>query len=123
MRIANEAITLSSTDMSGSITGTAIYLGHICNYSIQLVFTGSPSGTFKLQCSNDAGNPNGAVPPSLSSGVTNWTDIAGSSQVISAAGDITYQVENAGYAWVRVVYTFTSGTGTITSARVNVKGV
>lgn len=86
-------------------------LEHIANYSIQLVFTGTPSGSFKLQCSNDDSDP------------SNWTDISGSSQTVSAAGSVTWNVENAGYKWVRVVYTFTASTGSLTVARCHIKGI
>lgn len=123
MRIANEDL-LNGTlpDMVGSFNLRALWLGHICNYSIQLIFTGAPVGTFKLQASNDPGMPDGGQTPQAAN-VTNWTDITGSPQAISAAGNIMWNVENAGYTFVRVVYTVTSGTGTLTSARANVKGV
>lgn len=124
MRIANENMIASgAVSMGASFNLDPVWLGHICNYSIQLVFTGTPDGSLKLQCSNDAGTPNGAAPATMSTGVTNWTDIAGSSQSIAAAGNHVWTVENAGYNWVRVVYTRSSSTGSLTVARVNVKGV
>lgn len=124
MRIANENLLQASgpLDLSISEVTRPLWLGHICNYAIQLVFTGSPVGTFNLQCSNDPGLPDGGLTPQAS-GVTNWTDITGSSQGISAAGNIVWNVENAGYTWVRVNYVATSGTGSLSSARANVKGV
>jgi hypothetical protein len=108
--------------MASSFNMTPIWLGHICNFSIQLVFTGAPVGTFKLQCSNDPGTAQGPGIPQAT-GVVNWTDIADSGAPITAAGDLVYQYENAGFPWVRVVYTATSGSGSLTSARANVKGV
>lgn len=123
MRIANESMIPSGpVDMATSFQLRAVWLGHICNFAIQLVFTGSPVGTYKLQCSNDPGMPDGGMTPQASN-VTNWTDIADSDQDISASGNIVWNVENAGYTWVRVSYTATSGTGSLTSARANVKGV
>jgi hypothetical protein len=123
MRIKNEEIDFASMDLAASITSNPISVEHIVNYAIQLVFTGSPVGTFKLQASLDEGRPSSSSESSRSFKITNWTDIANSSQAISAAGDIMYNVENAGYNWVRVVYTRSSGTGTLTVARANVKGV
>lgn len=123
MRIANEDLLNGVLpDMVGSFNLRPVWLGHICNYSIQLVFTGSPVGAFKLQGSDDPGQANGGQTPQAK-GVTNWTDITSSSQSVSAAGNIMWDVANAGYNWVRVAYTVTSGTGTLTSARANVKGV
>jgi len=123
MRISNENIQSAATDMAQSFNMRAIYLGHIAQYAIQLVFTGAPVGTFKLQCSNDAGKPNAESKAEQSASVVNWTDIASSSSAISVAGNITWNAENVGYLWVRVVYTRTSGTGSVTVANANMKGV
>jgi|WetSurMetagenome_2_1015567.scaffolds.fasta_scaffold566499_1 hypothetical protein len=93
-------------------------------YSIQVVVTGTPTGTFKLQCSADPvpQGPNstpftGVVP-------TNWTDVGNSSQAVSAAGSVVWNVSDAMYNWVRVVYTDGSGgTSTATfTGRFNAKG-
>lgn len=101
-----------------------IPLEHICNYAIQLVFTGTPDGDFKLQASNDEAPYN---QPSLSQGqlnqyITHWTDIAGSTSLVTEAGDIMWTVENAGYSYVRVVWSHTASTGSLVSARCYVKG-
>jgi hypothetical protein len=124
MRIGNAPLQLDSSDMSGSIISQPIWLGHIANYSIQLVFSGTPAGAFKLQCSNDEGDPNADkhVPP-RDYKVTNYTDILGSEQTVTEAGDLTYDTANIGYRWVRLVWTPTSGSGTLDGARFNVKGV
>lgn len=128
MRIFNEDIldvdgVRTTPAMASSFNLHPIYLGHIVDYSIQLVFTGSPGGNFKLQASNDPGQPNAASEAQQVVGVTNWTDVLDSAQTISAAGNHVWTVENAGYTWVRVVWTATSGSGTLTSARANGKGV
>jgi hypothetical protein len=124
MRINNEDLQPSgASDMASSFNLKPVWLGHIANYSIQLVFTGSPNGTFKLQVSNDPGHPNAQNKAEQYADVVNWTDVSGSAQPVSAAGDHTWQVENSGYAWVRVVWTFSSGSGSLTSARANVKGI
>ena len=121
MRIQNKALTLSGTDMESDITSDPIWLGHIANYSIQVVFTGSPDGTLKLQASNDFGARDGSLDQVS---IDHWTDIIGSSQNITASGDHTWTVENAGYRWVRMVWTDSaSSDADITSARFNVKGV
>lgn len=124
MRIGNDNLQIDGVDMSVEITSEPLWLGHIVNYSLQFVFTGSPSGNFKLQCSNDAGNPNaGKEVPPADYEVVNYTDVADSAVTVSGAGNVTYDVQNAGYRWVRFVWTPTSGSGTLTSARFNIKGV
>jgi hypothetical protein len=123
MRIGNDEISLDGTNMAVNITSDPIYLGHIANYNLQIVFTGTPGGNFKLQISNDLGRPEAALEEDRDFQITNWTDMADSAQTISAAGNHSYEVQNAGHRWVRLVWTQTSSTGTITSARFNVKGV
>lgn len=123
MRIANDTLIDAPADLSSPWTSKAIWLGHVTNYSIQLFFTGTPEGSFKLQCSSDAGTKSNLGEAYIETGLTHWTDIANSTQAVDEAGDHTWQVENAGYPWVRVVWAPTSGTGSLTSARFNTKGI
>lgn len=67
-------------------------------FSIHLVYTGAPVGSLKLQASND--------------GAT-WEDVASSTVAVSAASSTLYNLADQYYRLVRVVYTRTSGTGTI----------
>lgn len=120
MRIKTENLTFASTDLQADRTSEKIWLGHIANFAIQLAFTGSPNGTFKLQASVDHYDPKNPQ----NSTVSNWTDIANSSVTITAAGDHMWTVENAGYTFVRVVWTdSSSGVSAISSSRYMVKGV
>jgi hypothetical protein len=128
MRVNNENLLEvdgepQETDMSASFDMKPVWLGHIAQYAIQLVFTGTPQGNFKLQASCDPGLPNAQGEAVKYSTVVNWTDIADSAATISAAGDLTWNAENVGYEWVRVVWTQTGSSGTLTSARCKVKGV
>lgn len=128
MRVNNENLlevdgSPVSASLGANLNLKPIWLGHIANYSVQLVFTGTPNGNFKLQASCDPGHPNAASESEKYSNVSNWTDVADSSFTVSAAGDVMWDVQNTGYEWVRVVYTRVSSTGTITSGRAKVKGV
>lgn len=109
----------SGTVMNTTIYGLPCSLQTLYNFSLQIVFTGTPTGSFKLQMSDDP-YPNNAVtnPP------TNWTDIANSSQSVTEAGNVGWDYSLAGFNWVRVVYTDDSSgssTATITSAMFNGK--
>jgi len=123
MRVANQDLIPGGPEsMSADIELPAVWLGHIANFSIQLFFSGGVNGTWKLQASNDVGIVNQGsnyVPSS----VVNWTDIADSSQAITSAGDIMWQFENAGFNWVRAVYSNNAGAGQLDVARAYVKGV
>ncbi len=123
MRIANDTLIAATTSLAANWTSEAVYLGHIYSFSIQLVFSGTPTGTFKLQGSNDAGQPDNVSPALRQTGVTNWTDIIGSAQAVTANGDHTWNASNIGFAWVRVVWTSGAAQGSLTSARINIKGV
>lgn len=125
MRVKNENLLddSGSVSLNANATLKPVWLGHIANYSIQLQFTGTPQGNFKLQASNDPGRIDAASGTLQVSDIALWTDIADSAQTISAAGDHMWTVENAGYNWVRVVWTQTGGSGTLTSARAYVKGI
>lgn len=119
MRVANTPITnFVSASMTGNITSPEYSLYQVYGWSAQFVFTGSPAGTLKVQVSCDPFYQAEGMTPSP----THWTDLANSAQTISAAGDITYNVNLAFYNWIRFVYSFDSGTGTI-NGRLNLKGM
>lgn len=97
--------TLSPTggsDMSASLTFGPLHVGHNLCYAIQAVWTGTPTGTWKIQESNYT------VPTSSS----HWTDLVGSSvSVTGAAGDAIWSKDVATCKWVRLVWTYSSSTG------------
>jgi len=103
-------------------TSQAIRLGYCTHFSIQLFFTGMPEGAWKLQCSDDAGRPNAASEPNQEQLITNWATIGGSTQLIEEAGDHTWTVQAPGYRWVRVQWTPSSGSGSLTVAQMSIKG-
>lgn len=128
MRIANDTITVAAAEapisMAASYNSDPVWLAHIVNYAIQVVWTGTPDGTFTLQASNDKGLEDKTNGGWSSSGVTNWTTITGSNAATAgAAGNWMWDVENTGYRWVRIVYTRAASTGSTTSLRFNCKGV
>lgn len=122
MRPYNKQISVNVL-MNTSSNSSAYCLDTIFGYSIQAVYTGTPTGTLKLQGSDD---PTGdfASPANATNIPTNWSDIAGTSQALTAAGTFLWNMSDVGYNWVRLVYTDTSG-GTSTAilnARINAKG-
>jgi hypothetical protein len=71
-------------------------------YAIQADYTGTFSGSLKLQVSNDEADS-----------VTNWVDLTGSDIAITSAGSYIWNVKQVGYRAVRVVYTYVSGSVTL----------
>lgn len=102
----------TSQSMGASFNSTPVDCSAVQLASIQGVWTGggSPTGTFKVQVSNDQVNDGASV--------TNWSDYPSSSIAITTDGDLIYNISNLGYRWVRLVYTRTSGTGTLNAKAV-----
>lgn len=119
MRTYNEQIQ-TAVVLSTNRTSTFVPLKNIFMYSIVCVIAGTPTGTLKLQASNDP-ETNDTVPLTTP---PNWTDIANSSVAVSAAGNTMWNVTDVAYNYVRVVYTDgSSGASTATlKTIVNCKG-
>lgn len=103
---------ITSGDMSAaSITSSISNIQHLDNIGIQLKWTGVPVGTFAIQVSVDYAQD-------FEGNVTNsgtWTSLSLSpSPVASGAADNAYvDLNQLSAPWLRVVYTKTSGTGTL----------
>lgn len=119
MRIAAVNLIQSSgpVTLSSSWFSEPIYMGHMVNFSAQMVFTGVPEGTFAIQYSNDPVEPTTLTAP------TNFASIPESEQIIDEAGVHGWNVDNAGYRWIRFTYQYTAGMGVLTSANLSGKGV
>lgn len=89
---------IEGADMSASFQSDAINLHGKDRYAIHSIFTGSPVGSMYLAVSN---------------GNDDWSVLADSAQAINAAGDVFYNVDRAGYSYVKLHYAATSGTGSL----------
>lgn len=111
----------ANTVMNTTLTSQAMPIYSQIGFAIQVVFTGTPTGSFKLQASNDSYQTAGyayANPP------VNWSDISNSSQAVTAAGNVFWNFQWSFWNYVRVVYTDTSGatsTAIITVSTFNTK--
>jgi len=104
--------------MASSFKSTGVDLNQTVLYSIEAVFSGAPVGSFNLEVSNDIvpvdpSNTN-PVGPDPAGNVVNWVTYTGSSTAVSGSGNFLWNVLEAGYRWVRVSYTATSGSGSCT---------
>ena len=91
---------VTNGDMSGNITSIRTDIDEVVSYAIQAKFTGSPVGTLKLQGSNDLA-------------ILGYTDITDTITAISGSGTYLVNVELPCYSYVQLVYTATSGSGTL----------
>ncbi len=123
-----DLLILDGAAVDGTIAATKnfqpFWVENTMSYAVQITFTGTPAGNFKLQASCDKGQPQAVIQSDRTVGVVNWTDIATTQTTVSAAGNILYNVEIAGYSGVRVVYTATgAGTAPVASVmRAVIKG-
>lgn len=124
MRTYNKQIQ-TATALNADNNGAAAPLKNIYMYSIAANISGVPTGTLKLQASNDPETndtmPNGAPKPTP----TNWADIDDSTFTVTTAGTSMWNVREVGYNYVRVTYT--DGSGGVSTATmdviINAKGV
>jgi hypothetical protein len=94
-------LTLLETVSAANDVNSGVYdLCDLHRFAVQVKFSGSNVvGTLKLQCSLD--------------NVT-WVDVANSSQAVTSSANHIWDVQSAGYRYVRVNWDYTSGTGNIT---------
>jgi hypothetical protein len=101
-----QAITGTST-----YTSAALDLSHCLGFTVLLVVASTATGTAKLQGSMDG---------------TTWFDLPNSGATaniaVSGAGNYLWNVADAFYPYVRVSYTNSTNSGTL-SARINAKGL
>jgi hypothetical protein len=110
---------VSAGDMSGNITSDAINIQFLDSVSMQLAFTGNPTGTFAVQGSLDyyasPADPDAVLVPGT------WTSLTLSPVPVAAgsADNILIDMYGLSFPYIRLVYTSTSGSGTLTA---NVSG-
>lgn len=112
--LISAALTMTSTN---TVVSDPFRIEHLRGVSIQAVWTGTPAGNFQVQGSNDLGQYDGETV----TGLTNWSNIGATVAAGGAAGSNMFNLDGAHYRWVRLSYTNTSSTGSITSVRANAK--
>jgi len=106
MRSFNEPI-LNAADASTNQNSQIVKSENLHLASLHVIMTGTAAGTVKFQASND--EPMNGTNPS------NWVDISGATVSVSAAGQFLIPKLDVCYNYLRAVYTFSSGTGTVTA--------
>lgn len=103
---------------ANNMTGTAVLTSKVMDWrtiragSIQVVWTGTPTGVFVVQ-----GSTNYTVDPSGETrNAGDWKDL-GISVLAPAgsAGEDEVDISITGISWIRIIYTNASGTGTLTA--------
>lgn len=98
-------------DMSGDITSDVTIINYMSGVSYDISWTGTPTGTFSVEVSNSySTNPDGSV-----ANAGTWSAVTLSGSVTASGSADNGMINLAGlevYA-IRLVYTATSGTGTL----------
>lgn len=124
MRFSNDVIW-TDVSLGATVNSNPIPVESIVYMDVSATWTGaSADGTLKLQVSNDDPTSGDDLAPTI----TNWYDAISNGSItpsaavtVSGAGSARWEVKEFGFKWVRLVFTRTSGTGTI-NARFNAKG-
>lgn len=95
---------ISNGDMSANISSAGVNTESVDNVGVELSWTGTPSGAWKIQASNSSTDGSNGT----------WTDLSMTigSQPTGAAGGFLLDLNQFPFKYVRIVYTKTSGTGT-----------
>lgn len=88
---------IEDASMLESFQSEAFTLVNKDGFSIHAVFTGSPNGSFFIAVSIDG---------------RNWAVLPDSTQVVTEAGDVFWNVTDSKYQLARLHYTRSSGSGT-----------
>lgn len=98
-RVIDYSDYIVAGDMSGTITGDSTNILHTDRVGYQIVYTGSPTGTFGVEVSNDE---------------TTWQELTLSAAIAATgSGDNHFIDVESACKFVRLVYTFSSGTGSL----------
>lgn len=95
--LTNSKQIITAGDMSGSLTSAVYDLQYKSLAAVQAFYTGSPVGSLVVQGSCDG---------------THWSTQQ-TATAISAAGDILLNIGLVGFQFLRVIYTRSSGTGSL----------
>lgn len=124
---AADGYTPSSTAVNAYVAAASFnsgvfYVGQLRSFDVQVTCpsTGSPVGTITLQGSNDFGRLHDMRGDD---GVSHWFDLkfddeSGApvtAQTLNGASTLVFEELNCTYRWLRMVYTRTSGTCTMTA--------
>lgn len=107
---------VNAVSMAASITSSPTNINRLPGLSYDIIWTGSPVGTFQVQVSNTySQNPDGTVHNAGNWNTLPTASFTGTYPVPAGSGGNGFlDVVGTEAAWCRLVYTRTSGTGALT---------
>ena len=117
MKTFNDLLSLSATDLASTVTTEAIQVAnmHLTSFQIKVSAATGLSGTFNIQASLDE--------VQKPTDVVNWVNVATETLTTLGAANvyIKSQADNC-YNFMRVSWTNSAGTGTLSEIRMMGKG-
>jgi hypothetical protein len=115
MNVIPPTVIMNNVDISSSVNSSAVHILYSDNVNVQLVWTGTPTGSFDAQVSNTATlNPDGTI----SGGTWDPLGISPAPAPSGSSGHYTISLNQLDSAFVRIAYTAVSGSGHCTATLV-----
>lgn len=103
-------VLIPATSMASNITSDPVDVRGWDNIDVELIASGSPTGTFAVDCSL-----NQKVPPGTTAQTWVAIPLSPTPAVTGSASNIIIELNQMGCMYLRVRYVDTSGTGTLTA--------
>lgn len=103
----NPLPSVSAKSMATSFVSDPVAVQFLDNFTVQIVATGAPAGTFAVQVSND-------YDPNNSSATPDWQSLilqGGTPTLTGSPDNINIYINQLPSPYVRIAYTATSGSG------------
>lgn len=106
-------VVLNGTSMASTITSNPTNIIGLESVGYSVAWTGTPTGTFSVQISNDyAQTSTGSV---YNAGTWTTLTLSGTPAASGSASNGYLDVYGCSAAWMRLVYTASSGSGNLTA--------
>lgn len=115
----NKVLAINGLSAAVDQVSGAIPTDFVVNASVQVVTTGTSTGTLKIQMSNDIGPPVGTLGQPAP---TNWSDIASITVSVTAAGAVNIPKFDTCYGYIRAVWTHTNAASGTLSVTIKTNG-
>lgn len=105
-------VLVNNQAISANFTSNPFSIQRYSKACVEIIFTGTLTGTVNLQMSDDYVPPTTVLTPSINPAT--WYDSPLSFNALSGAGD-SYFIDfvYTGVPWIRVKFTYTAGAGNI----------
>lgn len=113
MNVLKPISLVTDGSLGANLTSRAINTQFLNEAYLQLVFTGTPTGTFVVETSGDYVPDDEFRTSPPNAGTWDALDLGTTLSATGAPGSISVDITLSAVPWLRVRYTSTSGTGTL----------